>query len=101
MLCAFAQLLVLPRAQGFGGKLGIEIDALGVVTAQDVVTKYSEGDLIRRFGENGSWIWAICHGADNSEVKTVHKTKSMLASKNFPRVKTEPELRSWYGYAPW
>lgn len=86
-------------SQGFGGKLGKRIKALDetIKTPTDLVSKYNLEKLRQLFGDDeGGWLWDICHGVDDSEVKQQTKTKSMLASKSFPVVRNWIGLEKWY-----
>ena len=96
--CAFP-IAVVPSflffSQGFGGKLGAAVDCLGLTTPADIVSKFSHGDLVHRFGDSGTFIWNICHGVDDAAVQLNCKVKSMSACKSFPAVRNVHELEKW------
>ena len=75
--------------------MGKAVDGLGVTTLREIAEKYSHSDLVQRFGDSAAFIWNICHGVDDSEVKELVKMKSMNACKSFPTVYTRHELDRW------
>ncbi len=104
--------------QGFGGKLGDEVEAFAgeLTTPTQLTTKYSLAQFSAKFGaECGMWVWRVLHGCDDEPgtallslsllspllslnacvlcvVKTVGAIKSFAASKNLPTTTTVAEL---------
>ncbi|KAJ8906386.1 hypothetical protein NDN08_002879 [Rhodosorus marinus] len=70
------------KIRQLGGKLGGELEALGVETAAQVQC-YNLEELSRRFGQKDAhFVFDIVRGIDRSEVVPRSKPKSMLAAKS-------------------
>ncbi|ETO16036.1 hypothetical protein RFI_21323, partial [Reticulomyxa filosa] len=95
----------LQKIQGFGGKLGDElIETCHVQTCADVTHNLNLTTLCQHFGEevcvcvcvcasfSASWIWRICHGIDDEQVKAVEKIKTFGSRKNLKNVVDTNEL---------
>lgn len=87
----------LRKLRGLGGKLGREVEEMGVITAGEA-RKLSLEELERRVGNKfGRFVYDSVRGVDDSEVRERDKTKSLLAAKSFPKAMTlEPVERKWF-----
>lgn len=74
----------LRKLRGLGGKLGKEVEALGVSTAGEA-TKLSREQLQSKLGHQkfAEFVYNSVRGIDESEVKERDKAKSLLAAKSF------------------
>lgn len=74
----------LRKLRGLGGKLGKEVEALGVATAGEA-TALSMEKLEMELGHRkvAEFVYNSVRGKDDSEVKERDKTKSLLAAKSF------------------
>lgn len=73
---AFLAPLPIQELWGVGPKTAQQLDRLGLRTIGDLA-KWSEHDLVRRFGKNGGDLWQRAQGIDNRPVETEHETKSI------------------------
>lgn len=74
----------LRKLRGLGGKLGKEVEALGVATAGEA-TALSIEKLEKALGQRklAVFVYNSVRGKDDSEVSERDKTKSLLAAKSF------------------
>eukprot|EP01084_Bolivina_argentea_P219487 372249_1 len=85
--CGLTELLnnfSFTKVQGFGGKLGAKlIEKFNVNTFSDITTKVGYDKLCAFVDvSTAMWIWRICHGIDEEEVKIVGNVKRIGSSKN-------------------
>lgn len=82
--------------RGLGRKLGEEVfRATGAQMAADL-QRFTQEQMVQRFGERtGHWLYWVCRGVDDEEVKCNLRPKSLLAFKSFSPVKTFDELQPW------
>ena len=95
--CGLSQLLSttsFTKVQGFGGKLGQKlINHFNVKTFSDITEKVGLQKLIELEGESTAlWIWRVCHGIDEEEVKIVGNVKRIGSSKNLRGVYKNEEV---------
>ncbi|PXF49957.1 DNA polymerase eta [Gracilariopsis chorda] len=74
----------LRKLRGLGGKLGKQIEQLGVHTAGEA-TKLDMDTLERKLGKRkiADFVYKCVRGLDETEVVERESTKSLLAAKNF------------------
>lgn len=74
----------LRKLRGLGGKLGTEVEALGVTTAGEA-TRLSMEELQSKLENHkfAEFVYNSVRGIDDSEVRERDKTKSFLAAKSF------------------
>ena len=82
------------KLQGFGGKLGEQLENMfNVTTFYDITSNISLNTLNKHFGAStGEWIYLVCHGICEEEVKIVDKIKGFGSSKNLRSVSDRKEL---------
>eukprot|EP00177_Eucheuma_denticulatum_P003399 GFKZ01006140.1.p2 GENE.GFKZ01006140.1~~GFKZ01006140.1.p2 ORF type:complete len:525 (-),score=89.92 GFKZ01006140.1:3967-5541(-) len=86
----------LRKLRGLGGKLGKEVEDMGVTTAGEAARlsmEALEAKLGRKFAE---FVYQSVRGEDETKVKERDKTKSLLAAKSFQRsMSLEPAEKKW------
>lgn len=87
----------LGKLRGLGGKLGKEVEALGVATAGEA-TVLSIETLEKALGQRklAEFVYNSVRGKDDSEVSERDKTKSLLAAKSFgSQYSLTPAEKQW------
>ncbi|RKP39291.1 hypothetical protein BJ085DRAFT_23766, partial [Dimargaris cristalligena] len=90
--------LSLPKIRSLGGKIGTDVcQKFEVTTAGDLWT-YTLPQLREHFdAERALYLFNICRGIDDSQVKPRETTKSMMAAKSFnPPITSLDSLLEWF-----
>lgn len=99
-LCAVSTLMAdvpLHKLRGLGGKLGREVQAMGVSTAGEAA-KLSMENLEQRLvnPKFAEFVYNSVRGVDETEVTERGKTKSLLAAKSFKgQYSLDPVKETW------
>ncbi|KAH7106557.1 hypothetical protein BKA62DRAFT_687485 [Auriculariales sp. MPI-PUGE-AT-0066] len=87
----FLRPMAFQKIRFLGGKLGKALAAEYDVSTVGDLLSISLDEMQRKFGEESLWVWEVLRGIDRNEVKEKPiVTKSMLASKNLPKMITKP-----------
>lgn len=78
----FAEQLSIDQFYGIGPKTAEKMRSFGVQTGADL-KRWSEADLVRRFGKIGSFYYNIVRGIDEREVEPNRIRKSVGAEESF------------------
>jgi DNA polymerase-4 len=76
--------LSVNRIPGVGRVTAKKMALLGVKTISDL-QRFSEDELIARFGKTGSWFYRLARGQDDSPVEPYRERKSIGAETTFAR----------------
>ncbi len=79
---AFIEQLPVKKIHGIGKVTAAKMERLGIKTGGDL-KKWSELDLIRRFGKSGRWYYRIARGDDQRRVRPDRIRKSVGAERTF------------------
>ncbi|MEM6298917.1 MAG: DNA polymerase IV, partial [Bacteroidota bacterium] len=79
---AFIEQLPVKKIHGIGKVTAAKMERLGIRTGGDL-KKWSELDLIRRFGKSGRWYYRIARGDDQRRVRPDRIRKSVGAERTF------------------
>ncbi|XP_037128395.1 DNA polymerase eta [Syngnathus acus] len=91
--------LPISKIRNLGGKLGVSITEILQVEHMGDLTRFSQAQLGKHFGEKtGQWLYDLCRGIDFEAVKPRQLPKSIGCSKNFPgktSLATKEQVQHW------
>ncbi|XP_019720208.1 DNA polymerase eta [Hippocampus comes] len=91
--------LPISKIRNLGGKLGVSITEALQVEHMGELTRFSQAQLGKHFGEKTSqWLYDLCRGIDFEAVKPRQLPKSIGCSKNFPgktSLATKEQVQHW------
>ncbi|XP_061913990.1 DNA polymerase eta [Entelurus aequoreus] len=91
--------LPISKIRNLGGKLGASITAHLQVENMGELTRFSQAQLGKHFGEKtGQWLYDLCRGVEFEAVKPRQLPKSIGCSKNFPgktSLVTKEQVQHW------
>lgn len=91
---AFVEKLPIEKFHGIGRVTAAKMRSLGIFTGADL-KRWSEADLVQRFGKAGRFYYRVARGQDNRPVNPHRICKSVGAEKSFsPDLETLPEMEA-------
>ena len=87
---AFVEKLPVHKFHGIGKVTAKKMNGLGIYTGRDL-KKWSEADLVKRFGKMGAYYHKIAFGQDDREVNPNRVRKSISSEDTFEEDLTRPE----------